>query len=143
MCPADCLLWRACSRQPGDASTLASLARLQAALAVGSTVVRRQGQGEGIRGNLTFGERSLRAVLGCWPPFRAPPALPCLAPPPSSGLLPIPQVFGDKYLAAFRLDFIPEEPASQPEAAAAPAEAPATPEAPAAPEAAAAPAPEQ
>ncbi|KAL4439002.1 hypothetical protein ABPG77_006939 [Micractinium sp. CCAP 211/92] len=49
-------------------------------------------------------------------------------------------VFGDKYLAAFRLDFIADEPApaaAEPEAAAAPAEAPPT------PEAAAAPAPEQ
>ncbi|KAL4452604.1 hypothetical protein ABPG75_008266 [Micractinium tetrahymenae] len=47
-------------------------------------------------------------------------------------------VFGDKYLAAFRLDFVPDpEPgpapaAAEPEAAAAPAEAPAAPAAPAA-----------
>lgn len=65
--------------------------------------------------------------------------MPSLVPYPTIPTPPNPrpwQVFGDKYLAAFRLDFIAEEPApaaAEPEATAAPADAPAAPETPAAP----------
>lgn len=118
---------------------LLSFAWLQTALAVGSTVVsgRAESGQEGKPLHVLSGMyRLVSAALASAQLDLRHPRLT----PPTPSTVPHFQVFGDKYLAAFRLDFIADEPApaaAEPEAAAAPAEAPPT------PEAAAAPAPEQ